>query len=157
MDGMNTFALIATIASVTMVVSEIVAKIKKKKIQPSQPAKVFVIGNMIPFTNLNIVFALSIMVRVIIDLIWNSTYGLPKIAIQITFMLMCLLLCNDDAKTYAKRRFAAWRGVNVGPGNNKVKPGPREDLQMELDQNKHEETDITETGNTQGMAEEENI
>lgn len=129
-----------------MIGSEIVAKVKKKKVHPSQPSKVFVIGNLIPFKNLNMVFAFGIIVRAIIDIVWTTKYGLPKIAIQTTVMLFCLLLCNADAKTHFKRRFAAWRGVDIGAKNTKGTPEPTEDIQMdsvEIQDEEHQENNHT--------------
>ena len=138
-DGYNHFALIGSITVVAMFSSEIVAKLKKTKVHPTKPKQPnqpnqnsqtrFVIGNLIPFTNLNMVFAFGIFARTIIDIIWTTKYGFPKIAIQTTFMLICLLLFNADAKTYFKRRLAAWRAVDMAAKNNKVKPGPSEDVQ----------------------------
>ena len=124
-----------------MIGSEVVAKLKKTKIQPSQPGKVFVIGNLIPFKNLNIVFAFGIIVRATIDIIWTTKYGLPKIAIQTTIMLLCLLLCNTDAKTYFKRRLSACRGVDM---EARSKPEPTEPIpveQVEMQDENHQGDD----------------
>ena len=99
-----------------MVLSEIIAKTKKRKISPevlnaqsSQVSK-FLISNLIPFTTLNLIFA-SIVVSAVIRTIQKTQLGIPNISIQKTVMLICLLFSNPDAKKHFKRRSAALRGV----------------------------------------------
>ena len=102
-----------------MVLSEIIAKTKKRKISPevlnaqsSQVSK-FLISNLIPFTTLNLIFAFSIIVSAVIRTIQKTQLGIPNISIQITVMLICFLFSNPDAKKPFKRRSAALRGVDL--------------------------------------------
>ena len=68
-----------------------------------------VISNLIPFTSLNLIFAFSIVISVVIRLIQTTQIGVPKLSIQIVVMLICLLFSNSKAKIYFKTKCAAHR------------------------------------------------
>ena len=120
--------VVGIITAVSMLLSELMAKIKKKKIQPTgqaQPGKVTISKILIPFTNLNIVFAFGIMIHIMIQVMlarFPTQLVFPKISVQITIMLLCLLLCNPAAKSHIKRRVLALRGIDLGLKNNKIQP-----------------------------------
>jgi hypothetical protein len=65
-----------------------------------------VISNLIPFTRLNTIFAFSIVVSAVIKVVQSTQIGLPKLSIQITAMLLCLLFSNSEALTRAKKKVA---------------------------------------------------
>ena len=108
-----------------MVISEIVAKVKKKKINPTgqaNPGKITMRQHFIPFTNLNLAYAFGILIRVLLDVIVTTKLGFPKISIHLTIMLFCLLLCNPAAKAHLKRRFEAWRGLDMTANKKQIQP-----------------------------------
>ena len=69
-----------------------------------------VISNLIPFKNLNLIFALGIALHSIMKIIQTAQLGVPKLSIQATFMLLCFLFSNSKAKHHFYRKLAALRG-----------------------------------------------
>ena len=93
---------VAVVTVVSMLVSEAVAKTRGPKIQPqanpanpgNQPntrqSNIFVISNLIPFANLNLVFVLGIFVRTLTTLFNQEVFpGAPLLSIQASAMLLC--------------------------------------------------------------------
>jgi hypothetical protein len=119
-NGARPFAILAYITTACMISSEIFAKIKKRKrrISPAitktniNLSKSLVISNFIPFTTLNLIFALSIVVCAIIKVIQPTQIGVPNLSIQMVVMQMCLLFSNFEAKKHFMRRYAAFREVD---------------------------------------------
>ena len=109
-DGEFPFTVLGYLCAVAMISSEIVAKIKRKKINPARQNNTnrmsLVISNLIPFTRLNTIFAFSIVVSAVIKVVQSTQIGLPKLSIQITAMLLCLLFSNDEALTHTKKKVA---------------------------------------------------
>ena len=73
------------------------------------------IANLIPFTNLNIIFAFSIIAIIAILLILEQAF--PKfqerpflLGIQMNLFLSCLLLTNPEAIERLGRRIKSWLG-----------------------------------------------
>jgi hypothetical protein len=103
-----------------MVSSEIIAKRTKRKKSPARMnnvkgkrGKSMVISNFFPFTNLNLIFAFSIVIFTVIKVIQTTQIGVPKLSIQIVVILLCLLLNNSEAKLLFKKRYADFRGANL--------------------------------------------
>ena len=107
-DGEFPFTVLGYLCAVAMISSEIVAKIKRKKINPASQNNAnrmsLVISNLIPFTRLNTIFAFSIVASAITKVVQSTQIGLPKMSIQITVMLLCLLFSNSEALTRAKNK-----------------------------------------------------
>ena len=118
-EGGFPFIVLAFITTACMVSSEVIAKLKKRKISPEAPnaqtsqVSKLIISNLIPFTTLNLIFAFSIVISVVIRSIQKTQIGIPNISIQITVVLVCLLFSNPDAKKHFQRRSAAFRGVDL--------------------------------------------
>ena len=73
------------------------------------------IANLIPFTNLNIIFAFSIIAIIAILLVLEQAF--PKfqehpflLGIQMNLFLSCLLLTNPEAIERLGRRLKTWMG-----------------------------------------------
>ena len=97
-----------------VVISEIVAWLKRKKISPAQPDNSNnIISNLIPFTKLNFTFTFSAIVSAIIKFLQRSQVGVPKLSIQAGVMLVCLALANSEAKAHFIKRVASWRGEDL--------------------------------------------
>ena len=69
-----------------MVASEIVAQTRKPRVQATTSPNTFVISNLIPFTNLNLIFALGIGFRVLVSALRLEPQGLPMASIQLNLM-----------------------------------------------------------------------
>jgi hypothetical protein len=120
-DGACPFAILAYITTGCMISSEILAKTKKRKrrISPATSntpninlVRSLVISNFIPFTTLNLIFALSIVISAIIKVFQQTQIGVPILSIQMVIMQICLLFSNYEAKKHFKRRFDAFREVD---------------------------------------------
>ena len=133
-DGEFYFVLVGYTTAVAMIFSEIVAKTKKKNQTVQNAASgtsQSVIANLIPFTTLNIIFAFSILIHAIVKVIQSTQIGVPKLSIQLTAMLLCLLFANSEAVTRARKMLAGLSGNNsVLPTTmaklDEVSPQPRE-------------------------------
>ena len=68
---------------------------------------------MIPFTRLNIIFAISALFTCAIGLLWDARLGIPNLSIQIVFMQTILLVTNTEAKKYFRRKMRAIVGVEL--------------------------------------------
>ena len=82
-----------------------------------------VISNLIPFTSLNLIFAFSIVISVVIRLIQTTQIGVPKLSIQIVVMLICLLFSNSKAKIHFKTKCATHRQTDMS-----VHPLPKQTI-----------------------------
>ena len=118
-DGDFPYIIIMGITTICMVSSEIVAKTRKRKIEPSSSkpvnanqSKNMVISNLIPFTRLNLIFAFSGIISAVIRIIQRTQIGVPKLSIQIVVMLICLLLSNSEAKKHFMRKCSSMRGLD---------------------------------------------
>jgi hypothetical protein len=120
-NGARPFAMLAYITTACMISSEFFAKSKERQRQISPATtntpsihvcKTLVISNFIPFTTLNLIFALSNVICAIIKVIQPTQIGVPNLSIQMVVMQICLLFSNSDAKKYFKRRYAAFREVD---------------------------------------------
>ena len=76
------------------------------------------IANLIPFTNLNLIFAFSIIAIIAILLVLEQAF--PKfqerpflLGIQMNLFLSCLLITNPEAIERLGRRLKAWLGERV--------------------------------------------
>ena len=84
-----------------MLASEVVAQILKPQAQnPPNQDNPLAISNLIPFSNLNLIFALGFFVRLLLWLFKMELVGVPLLSIQFNTMLICLLLKNDEAMKY---------------------------------------------------------
>ena len=120
-----------------MIFSEVFAWKKKKKVghdsstgSTSSNIKNLIIFNFIPFTNLNVIFALSFTFGVPISIFVTEPLGIPKISVQGVIILISLLSTNTEAKTYFKKKLFSLLGLeeivqtdeielrNVGGGRN---------------------------------------
>ena len=113
------FVILAVFLGASMVLSEIFARMKRKKINPAQASnrynnqgKNMVISNLIPFTTLNLIFALDVFVNAIVKLFNPTQMGVPKLSIHGNMMLLMLVFTNSAARSHFKRKLAAWRGVD---------------------------------------------
>ena len=114
-NGEFYFALVGYTTAVAMIFSEIVAKTKKTNQTVQNAASgtsQSVIANLIPFTTLNIIFAFSILINAIVKVIQSTQIGVPKLSIQLTAMLLCLLFANSEAVTRARKMLAGLSGNN---------------------------------------------
>ena len=137
-DGNFPYIILMGITGICMVSSEIVAKARKRKINPGSPkiasvnqGKNMVISNLIPFTRLNLIFAFSGIISAIIRVIQRTQLGVPKLSIQIVVMLICLLLSNSGAKTHFKRKFCSMCGMDPEVYRNKASPNPEANLSQQ--------------------------
>ena len=137
-DGNFPYIILMGITGICMVSSEIVAKTRKRKINPGSPkiasvnkGKNMVISNLIPFTRLNLIFAFSGIISAIIRVIQRTQLGVPKLSIQIVVMLICLLLSNSGAKTHFKRKFCSICGMDPEVYRNKASPDPEANLSQQ--------------------------
>ena len=112
-------AILALVTGSSLILSEIIARTRKRKISPLQPTsahgnkgKKMVISNLIPFTKLNMTISFGVMVFTIIKLVQKTQIGMPTISIFCSLELLLLLLTNYDAKKHFRRKLAAWRGVD---------------------------------------------
>ena len=101
-----TFLVLVTAAS--MLGSEIIAILKKRKQVPAEArfrqGQQMVISNLIPFTKLNLIFAFGALITCIIRIFQSTQIGVPNLSIQIVVMLVCLLYSNTEARVYFKRK-----------------------------------------------------
>ena len=108
--GALPFVVLCGLTVLSMIISEIVAKRRKKAVQPI-PAGVVpkpLISNLISFTSLNLTFAFGIFVRILVTGLSPTVSGLPFISIQTSTMLFTLLLTNNTVT----RRLRGWCGFN---------------------------------------------
>ena len=64
---------------------------------------------VIPFANLNLIFASGVFFIGVIRLIEKTQIGIPYLLISSVIMLLCLLFSNSEAKTHFKRKSAVFR------------------------------------------------
>ena len=103
-----------------MIISELVAIMRRpKRTRPTPPnnsnsqknqGKNLVIANLIPFTTLNMAFALGFVLNALIKALNPTQIGMPKLSIHVTVMMVLLVWSNSDARSHFKRRLASWRG-----------------------------------------------
>ena len=117
------FVFLAISAAICMVASEIVARIKRKRISPVQAAnsnntrgKNMVISNLIPFTNLNLIMAFNFVVGSFIKVFATTEMGVPTISINTSVTLLLLVFTNSEARSHFKRKVVAWRRVDIVEG-----------------------------------------
>ena len=110
------YLIFASTTALVMVVSEAVTRAFK----PHHPTRLAItrrsgrsIANLIPFTNLNIIFAFSIIVIIGIVLVLDQAF--PKfqerpflLGIQMNVFLCCLLITNPEALERLGRRLKTW-------------------------------------------------
>ena len=105
-DGETAYVMLAYLTSASMVASEIVAKIKKRKVRDTGNITCEgnrLITNLIPFTNLNIIFAFSFSVNAVIHVIQDKQVGAPNLSIQVVIILACLLITNKNARLQLRK------------------------------------------------------
>ena len=103
-----------------MVVSEVVARIKIKRIAPVQATnsnntrgKNMVISNLIPFTNLNLIVAYDFVIITLIKVFGPIQTGVPNISVHSSAVLLLLVFTNSEARSHFKRKMATWRGIDI--------------------------------------------
>ena len=98
-----------------MVLSEIIARIKRKKKSPvpATSSNNMVISNLIPFTNLNLIVAYDFVVLTLIKAFGPLQMGVPNISIHTSVMLLLLVFTNYEARSHFKRKVAIWTGVDI--------------------------------------------
>ena len=133
--GMLGYVILTAITGMSMILSEIIARRMRRKVGPLPQnqkkadinQKSLVISNFIPFTNLNVIIAFSLLLMVVFKLIVTTQRGIPTIAMHQTLVLICLLVTNSDAKIKAKKMIFSTLGIkttavtenlNTAPGNN---------------------------------------
>ena len=110
------YLFLATATALVMVASEAVTRaFRPPSIQRRAGRS---IANLIPFTNLNIIFAFSIIAIIAILLVLEQAF--PKfqerpflLGIQMNLFLSCLLITNPEAIERLGRRLKAWVGERV--------------------------------------------
>ena len=105
-DGETAYVMLAYLTSASMVASEIVAKMKKRKarqLTSHNCERNRLITNLIPFTNLNIIFAFSFSVNAVIHVIQDKQVGAPNLSIQVVIILACLLITNKNARLQLRK------------------------------------------------------
>ena len=106
--------IICSVTLAAMVASEVVAQLQNSQGQPqTHQENTFVISNLIPFRNLNVMFAFGYLIRLVLWCFQKELLGVPMLSIQGNAMLICLLVNNDEAKKRFKKRLRKWRGNNV--------------------------------------------
>ena len=113
------FLILAVFTAISMVLSEIFARMRRKRISPVQQrnsnntnGKNMVISNLIPFTKLNLMLAFDLFISVFIKLLNTTQMGVPKLSIHTAVMLVLLVMTNSEARRHFKRKVAGWRGVD---------------------------------------------
>ena len=112
------FFILAMFAACCMLVSEVVARTRRKKISPTpatsngNQGKNMVISNLIPFTKLNLIVAFDFVFGAIIKLFEPTQVGVPNLSIHMNVMLLLLVSTNREARRHAKRKLASWRGTD---------------------------------------------
>ena len=110
-DGILPMGIVAFVMAACVLMSEVIARMKRKKISPAQPNNSnTVISNLIPFTKFNVIFTFSIIVSTVIRIFQKTKIGVPNLSIHVTVMLVCLAVTNSQAKDHFKRRLASWIG-----------------------------------------------
>ena len=108
-DGGSPVYIVAFVMGASVVISEVISRVKRKKIGPAQPNNSnTVISNLIPFTKFNFIFTFSIVVSAIIRFLQKTQIGVPNLSIHVTVMLISLALTNYEAKDHFKRKLASW-------------------------------------------------
>ena len=114
------FAIQGVFMAACMVLSEIIARMKMKRISPIQASNIknnygknMIISNLIPFTTLNLIFALTVFINAIVKLFNPTQIGAPKLSIHGNLLLLMLVLTNSEARSHFKRKLAAWRGRDL--------------------------------------------
>ena len=113
--GAYPYSIMGILSAGAMLASEIVAQSRKKKVKrqnkQGNQTKKFAISNLIPFTNLNLVFAISIVARILTAVVQKVFLGMPTGSIQLNVMLVLLLLSNKQAQDHFRKRLRRWMGV----------------------------------------------
>jgi hypothetical protein len=96
--------MIGLISVPAMVLSEVVAGVMRSQ-SSAHPTTCHVAGHAIPFTNLNIIFAFGMAVRMFVTYIETTDagrleQGVPKMSLQTTCMLVCMLLTSPEARRW---------------------------------------------------------
>ena len=112
------FLIVGLITVAAMVISEIVAQTRQPQVQGQTNQTN---SNLIPFSNLNLMFCFGILTRLIITSIKKDLVGIPLLSIQSSAMLVCLLFTNTNAKERFKKRVRTWREVNMDLEQNRNK------------------------------------
>ena len=73
------------------------------------------ISNFISFSNLNLVFSLSILVRVLFSVLHGDIPGAPLASVQACAMLLCLLFTNQPAMEKIMKHIRLIRGSSGEP------------------------------------------
>ena len=114
------FFLLAVFTAMSMLLSEIFARMKRKRINPVPARSInnnhrtnMVISNLIPFTKLNLIYAVDFVLMSIVKLFNPTQMGVPKLSLHGSMMLLLLVLTNSDARSHFKRKLAAWRGRDL--------------------------------------------
>ena len=106
--GPQAFVYLAISAAICMVLSESIARIKRKKISPVQATNSnnMVISNLIPFTNLNLIVAYDFVIITIIKVFGPIQTGVPNISVHSSAVLLLLVITNSEARSHFKRKMA---------------------------------------------------
>ena len=112
------FFLLAVFTAMSMLLSEIFARMRRKRVSPARGINNnhktnMVISNLIPFTKLNLIYAFDFFVNAIVKLFNPTQMGVPKLSLHGSMMLLLLVLSNSEARYHFKRKVAAWRGVDL--------------------------------------------
>ena len=114
------FFLLTVFTAISMIVSKVFARMGRKRTSPVQANNItnhhktnMIISNLIPFTTLNYIYALDLIVNAIVKLFNPTQMGLPKLSIHVSVMLLLLVLSNSEAKRHFKRKVAAGRGRDL--------------------------------------------
>ena len=125
-EGAFPITVLACTTISAMVSSELVARLKKVSsgsapIHSSGPPPLMF--NLIPFKNLNVIFAILIMVRTVATCLRTTEYGYPNLSIQATLMVSCLL-CSSKTSV---GRIRSW----LAAGTQCSSPGQQEQMELE--------------------------
>ena len=112
------FFLLAIFTAISMILSEIFARMRRKRISPARSVNNnhktnMVISNLIPFTKLNLIYAFDFVVNAIVKLFNPTQMGVPKLSLHGSMMLLLLVFSNYEARHHFKRKLAVWRGVDL--------------------------------------------
>ena len=112
-------ATVGLVSGASLALSEIIAKARKRKINPLQPTntqgsqgKNMVISNLIPFTRLNMIISFCVLVLATIKFFKLTEIGMPTISIYCSLELLLIMLTNPAARKHFRRKLAGWRGVD---------------------------------------------
>lgn len=112
-SGTLPFNILTVTTMLAMIFSEVFAIQRKRntrKIVPTngilgnQKKEQTLILNLIPFTKLNVIFACSLLIPVVMKIFEETQMGVPKLSVQGCVMQVLILSTNSNAKAHFKKK-----------------------------------------------------